>query len=33
MVRDWQRLPREVEDASSLETFQVRLGWALRNLV
>jgi len=25
-VRHWHRLPRELEDVPSLETFQVRLG-------
>lgn len=29
----WNRLPREVVDAPSLETFKVRLGRALSNVV
>ena len=29
----WNRLPREVVDAPSLETFQVRLDGALGNLI
>ncbi|KFQ82748.1 hypothetical protein N335_01020, partial [Phaethon lepturus] len=33
VVKHWQRLPREVVDAPSLETFQVRLGGALSNLI
>ncbi|KFM07080.1 hypothetical protein AS27_06926, partial [Aptenodytes forsteri] len=33
VVRHWHRLPREVVDASSLETFQVRLDGALSNLI
>jgi len=33
VVRHWNRLPREVVDALSLETFQVRLDGALSNLV
>ncbi|KAK4818447.1 hypothetical protein QYF61_013134 [Mycteria americana] len=33
VVRDWNRLPREVVDAPSLETFKVRLDGALSNLV
>ena len=33
VVRPWQRLPREVVDAPSLETFKARLDWALSNLV
>ncbi|KFV42422.1 hypothetical protein N341_12813, partial [Tyto alba] len=32
VVRHWHRLPREVVDASSLETFKVRLDGALSNL-
>jgi len=32
-VRHWHRLPREVVDAPSLETFKARLDWALDNLV
>ena len=33
VVRHWNRLPREVVEAPSLETFRVRLDWALSNLV
>jgi len=33
VVRHWYRLPREVVDAPSLETFQVRLDRALSNLI
>ena len=33
VVRHWHRLPREVGDAPSLETFQVRLDGALSNLI
>ncbi|KFW73638.1 hypothetical protein AS28_12201, partial [Pygoscelis adeliae] len=33
VVKHWQRLPREVVDAPSLETFKVRLDGALSNLV
>ncbi|KFW66384.1 hypothetical protein AS28_06399, partial [Pygoscelis adeliae] len=33
VVRHWHRLPREVVDAPSLETFKVRLDGALSNLV
>ncbi|KFU94816.1 hypothetical protein M959_13956, partial [Chaetura pelagica] len=33
VVRHWNRLPREVVDAPSLEAFQVRLDGALSNLV
>ncbi|KFQ69439.1 hypothetical protein N335_05647, partial [Phaethon lepturus] len=32
VVKHWPRLPREVVDASSLETSQVRLDGALSNL-
>ncbi|KFQ78380.1 hypothetical protein N335_05556, partial [Phaethon lepturus] len=32
-VKPWHRLPREVIDAPSLETFQVRLDRALSNLL
>ena len=33
VVRQWNRLPREVVDAPSLETFKFRLDQALSNLV
>ncbi|KFW71513.1 hypothetical protein AS28_08890, partial [Pygoscelis adeliae] len=33
VVRHWNRLPREVVDAPSLEGFEVRLDEALSNLV
>ena len=33
MMRDWNRLPREVVDARSLEVFKARLDGALGNLV
>jgi len=33
VVNHWHRFPREVVDAPSLETFQVRLDGALSNLV
>ena len=33
LVRHWPRLPREVGDAPSLETFKVRLDRALSNLI
>ncbi|KFW67351.1 hypothetical protein AS28_07746, partial [Pygoscelis adeliae] len=33
VVKHWPRLPREVVDAPSLETFQVRLDGALSNLI
>ena len=33
VVRCWDRLPREVVDAPSLEVFKARLGEALGNLV
>ncbi|KFZ55512.1 hypothetical protein N321_03223, partial [Antrostomus carolinensis] len=33
VVEHWPRLPREVVEAPSLETFQVRLDEALSNLV
>ncbi|KFW73615.1 hypothetical protein AS28_12176, partial [Pygoscelis adeliae] len=33
VVKHWHRLPREVVDAPSLETFRVRLDGALSNLV
>ncbi|KFV06396.1 hypothetical protein N340_13199, partial [Tauraco erythrolophus] len=33
VVRHWNRLPREVVDAPSLEVFKARLDEALGNLV
>ncbi|KGL96631.1 hypothetical protein N301_08797, partial [Charadrius vociferus] len=33
IVRHWNRLPREVVDAPSLEVFKARLDGALGNLV
>jgi len=33
VVKHWHRLPRGVVDASSLETFKVRLDGALSNLI
>ena len=33
VVRHWNRLPKEVVDAPSLEVFKARLGGALSNLV
>ena len=33
MVRHWDRLPRYVVDAPSLETFKAKLDQALGNLV
>ncbi|KAK4826261.1 hypothetical protein QYF61_006708 [Mycteria americana] len=33
VVRCWERLPREVVEAPSLETFKVRLDGALSNLI
>ncbi|KFO84501.1 hypothetical protein N320_00493, partial [Buceros rhinoceros silvestris] len=33
VVRHWNRLPREVVDAPSLEVFKARLDEALSNLV
>ncbi|KFQ90718.1 hypothetical protein Y956_15852, partial [Nipponia nippon] len=33
VVRPWNRLPREVVDAPSLEMLKARLDGALRNLV
>jgi len=33
VVKHWNRLPREVADASSLETFKVSLDGALNNLM
>jgi len=33
VVKHWNRLPRELAEALSLETFKVKLGGALSNLV
>ena len=33
VVKHWNRMPREVLDAPSLETFKVRLDGALSNLI
>ncbi|KFV54981.1 hypothetical protein N341_04945, partial [Tyto alba] len=33
VVNHWHRLPREVVDAPSLETFKARLDRALSNLI
>ncbi|KFM11122.1 hypothetical protein AS27_05432, partial [Aptenodytes forsteri] len=33
VVRHWNRLPREIMDAPSLEVFKARLDGALSNLV
>jgi len=33
MVKHWHRFPGEVVDATSLETFKVRLDGALSNLI
>jgi len=33
VVKPWNRLPREVVDAPSLETFKARLDGALSNLI
>ncbi|KFP47089.1 hypothetical protein N323_02566, partial [Cathartes aura] len=33
VVKHWKRLPREVVDAPSLETFKARLDGALSNLI
>jgi len=33
VVRYWKRLPRDVVDAPSLETFKLRLDLALGNLI
>ena len=33
VVRNWNRLPREVVDATSLETLKARLDQALGNLI
>ncbi|KFP93841.1 hypothetical protein N329_04973, partial [Haliaeetus albicilla] len=33
VVKHWNRLPREVVDAPSLETFKARLDGALSNLI
>ena len=33
VVKNWQRLPREMVEAPSLEMFMVRLDQALRDLI
>ncbi|KFP20990.1 hypothetical protein Z169_09418, partial [Egretta garzetta] len=33
VVKHWNRLPREVVEAPSLETFKARLDGALNNLI
>ncbi|KFQ69445.1 hypothetical protein N335_04813, partial [Phaethon lepturus] len=33
VVRHWHRLPRKVVDLPSLETFKIRLGGSLSNLI
>ena len=33
VLKHWHRLPREVVDAPSLETFKVRLDGALSNVI
>ncbi|KFZ52491.1 hypothetical protein N321_13697, partial [Antrostomus carolinensis] len=33
VLKHWNRLPREVVEAPSLETFKVRLDGALSNLI
>ena len=33
VVKHWNRLPRDVVDAPSLETFKVRLDWTLSSLI
>jgi len=33
VVKHWHRLPKEVVDALSLETFKVRMDRALSNLI
>ena len=33
VVKDWNRLPREVVEAPSLETFKARLDGGLSNLL
>ncbi|KFM05389.1 hypothetical protein AS27_15826, partial [Aptenodytes forsteri] len=33
VVKHWHRLPREVVDAPSLQTFKARLDGALSNLI
>jgi len=33
VAKQWNKMPREVVDAPSLETFKVRLDGALNNLI
>jgi len=33
VVKDWNRLPKEVVEAQSLETFKIKLDGTLSNLV
>jgi len=33
VVKHWNRLPRDIADTPSLETFKVRLDGALSNLI
>ncbi|KFP12227.1 hypothetical protein Z169_03247, partial [Egretta garzetta] len=33
VVKHWNRLPREVVEAPSLEAFKARLDWALSSLI